>query len=292
MSVVGRRSEFPVLGHELTGLGPAQVAHPQAGRHDRLRERRPGACRSAPCGFGQRSGAGAVIGRWPAAACADWRWRRSLPIDPLIANLDLGWRFTGVRVASAPALDDYIFSNAETIRQRLDLPRTYAPENFDIVETLRRAQRSTARCGARLDHRPHGRPRLRTGHLWLAVDGPATSAVLEAARLAARSDGLMVDPNYTGVALAGLIDRIEDGAGGRLPTRLVVIGSRGGHRGESEVDASARVPVSGGEPRAHAQVRCAGGVVCEDRLRTTGGTPAIFSYAEELVPAETLAVTP
>lgn len=131
-------------------------------------------------------------------------------------NLGLDWRFTGVRVASAPALDDYIFSNAETIRQRLDLPRSYAPEDFDIVER------------------------------YAGPGGPAP-AVLDAVRLAARSDGLMVDPNYTGVALAGLIDRIADGAVGADETVVFV---------------------------------------------HTGGTPAIFSYAAELVPPETLAVTP
>ena len=131
-------------------------------------------------------------------------------------NLGLGWRFTGVRVASAPALADYIFSHAGTIRQRLDLPRTYAPEDFDVVER------------------------------YAGPDGPAPE-VLEAVRLAARTDGLMVDPNYTGVALAGLIDRIDDGAIGADETVVFV---------------------------------------------HTGGTPAIFSYAEELVPAETLAVTP
>ena len=131
-------------------------------------------------------------------------------------NLDLGWRFTGVRVASAPPLPDYIFSHAETIRQRLDLPRTYAPEDFDVVER------------------------------YAGPDGPAPE-VLEAVRLAARTDGLMVDPNYTGVALAGLIDRTDDGAVGADETVVFV---------------------------------------------HTGGTPAIFSYAEELVPAQTLAVTP
>ncbi|MDD9987503.1 MAG: pyridoxal-phosphate dependent enzyme [Spirochaetaceae bacterium] len=131
-------------------------------------------------------------------------------------NLGLDWRFTGVRVASAPALDDYIFSNAETIRQRLDLPLTFAPADFDVVER------------------------------YAGPGGPAP-AVLEAVRLAARTDGLMVDPNYTGVALAGLIDRIADGAVGADETVVFV---------------------------------------------HTGGTPAIFSYAAELVPPETLAVTP
>jgi 1-aminocyclopropane-1-carboxylate deaminase/D-cysteine desulfhydrase-like pyridoxal-dependent ACC family enzyme len=131
-------------------------------------------------------------------------------------NLDLGWRFTGVRVASAPPLPDYIFRHADTVRQRLDLPRTYAPEDFDIVDR------------------------------YAGPGGPAP-AVLEAVRLAARTDGLMVDPNYTGVALAGLIDRIEAGAVGADETVVFV---------------------------------------------HTGGTPAIFSYAEELVPAGTLAVTP
>ena len=131
-------------------------------------------------------------------------------------NLDLGWRFTGVRVASAPPLPDYIFRHADTVRQRLDLPSTYAPEDFDIVER------------------------------YAGPDAPAP-AVLEAVRLAARTDGLMVDPNYTGVALAGLIDRIEAGAVGAEETVVFV---------------------------------------------HSGGTPAIFSYAEELVPTGTLAVTP
>ena len=131
-------------------------------------------------------------------------------------NLGLDWRFTGVRVPSAPPLPEYIFGHADTVRERLDLPRTFAAADFDIVDR------------------------------YADTEEPA-QAVLDAVRLAARTDGLMVDPNYTGVALAGLIDRIDAGA------------------------------------------------ICDDETVVfvhTGGTPAIFSYAEELVPAEALAVSP
>lgn len=131
-------------------------------------------------------------------------------------NLGLDWRFTGVRVASAPPLPDYVFRHSDAVRRRLDLPRTYAPADFDVVDR------------------------------YAGPGGPAP-AVLEAVRLAARADGLMVDPNYTGVALAGLIDRIDDGAVGADETVVFL---------------------------------------------HSGGTPAIFSYAAELVPAEALAVTP
>lgn len=131
-------------------------------------------------------------------------------------NLGLDWRFTGVRVASAPPLSDYIFAHAETVRHHLELPRTYAPDDFDIVDYE--------------DSPEEPKP-----------------AVLEAVRLAARTDGLMLDPNYTGVALAGLIESIEAGSVEREETVVFV---------------------------------------------HTGGTPAIFSYAQELVPEITMAVTP
>ena len=131
-------------------------------------------------------------------------------------NLGLNWRFTGIRVASAPPLSDYIFRHAATVQKYLDLPHTYSPTDFEVVNNY-------ARPG-----------------------GPEPS-VLKAVRLAARVDGLMIDPNYTGVALAGLIDCIKEGKISNDETIVFV---------------------------------------------HTGGTPAIFSYAEELVPAETLAVTP
>lgn len=131
-------------------------------------------------------------------------------------NLGLDWRFTGVRVPSAPPLPDYVFRLAGAVRRRLDLPRTFAPADFDVVDR------------------------------YAGPGGPAPP-VLDAVRLAARADALMVDPNYTGVALAGLIDRIADGGVGADETVVFV---------------------------------------------HTGGTPAIFSYAQELAPARTLAVTP
>ena len=73
-------------------------------------------------------------------------------------NLDLGWRFTGVRVASAPPLPDYVFAHAETVRQRLDLPRTFAPERLRRRRALRRFRRAGARRpGGGAAGRPHGR---------------------------------------------------------------------------------------------------------------------------------------
>lgn len=131
-------------------------------------------------------------------------------------NLALDWRFTGVRVPSVPPLTEYIFAHADAIREWLDLPRTFAATDFDLVD-----------CYA-------------------DYEDPAP-AVMDAVRLAARTDALMVDPIYTGVALAGLIESIDDGA--IDPEETVVF--------------------------VH-----------------SGGTPSIFSYAEEIVPAKMLAVTP
>ncbi len=106
-------------------------------------------------------------------------------------NLGLNWQFTGVRVTSSPSLFEYIFSHSETVRDLIGLPRTYAAEDFDIVD-----------CRANSDRPAH--------------------AVLEAVRLAARTDGLMIDPNYTGVALTGLIERIKAGAVNREETVVFV----------------------------------------------------------------------
>ena len=181
-------------------------AVPEAGRHDRLRRRRPGAGRAAPRCCGQRSGAGGVRGRpQPVRAGAG-----VAQPGPWLA---LHRRPGGLCAGAAPTTSS---AHAGTIRQRLDLPRTYAPEDFDVVERYA----GSGRAGAR---------------------GPGGGA-------------------------AGRSHRRADGR------------SQLHRRGPGRPD------------RPHRRRRRFGADETVVFVHT-GGTPAIFSYAEELVPAETLAVT-
>ena len=97
-------------------------------------------------------------------------------------NLGLGWKFTGVQVTYSPTLDEYIFDHAEDIRELLKLPRTFGREDIAVLDQY-----------------------VGEGY------GIMTAECAEAIHIAARTEGLMCDPNYTGTVMAAMIDQIRNG---------------------------------------------------------------------------------
>ena len=98
-------------------------------------------------------------------------------------NLGLDWRFTGVTVNYDMPLDDYIFQHVEDIRGFLDLPMTFAEEDMRILDQF-----------------------VGEGY------GLMTPEVADAIRLAAQTDAIILDPNYTGTVMAALLDDIRTGS--------------------------------------------------------------------------------
>lgn len=93
-------------------------------------------------------------------------------------------RIIGIRVdASSEDLRPRIAQLASEVLDRLRAPGTIDPEDIDVVDTY-----------------------ARPGY------GVLTPREMEAILLAARTEGLFVDPVYTGRALAGLIDLARQGA--------------------------------------------------------------------------------
>jgi len=101
----------------------------------------------------------------------------------LVAGLGSHERVFGVDVGTRPDLDDRV------------------PEKAEEVAAL--AGRPAPTGALQLDHDRYG-----------AGYGAPTDECLEAVRLAARTEGLLLDPVYTGKAMAGLIAAVRDG---RLP---------------------------------------------------------------------------
>ena len=97
-------------------------------------------------------------------------------------NLGLDWRFTGVTVNYDMPLDEYIFQHVEDIRGLLDLPMTFAAEDMRVLDQF-----------------------VGEGY------GLMTSEVADAIRLAAQTDAIILDPNYTGTAMAALLNDIRTG---------------------------------------------------------------------------------
>jgi 1-aminocyclopropane-1-carboxylate deaminase/D-cysteine desulfhydrase-like pyridoxal-dependent ACC family enzyme len=97
-------------------------------------------------------------------------------------NLGLGWRFTGVTVNYDMPLDDYIFQHDDDIRRLLDLPVTYTEADMRVLDQF-----------------------VGEGY------GLMTAEVAEAIRLAAQTDAIMLDPNYTGTVMAALLEEIRTG---------------------------------------------------------------------------------
>ena len=98
-------------------------------------------------------------------------------------NLGLDWRFTGVTVNYDMPLDDYIFQHVEDIRGFLDLPMTFAEEDMRVLDQF-----------------------VGEGY------GLMTPEVADAIRLAAQTDAIILDPNYTGTVMAALLDDIRTGS--------------------------------------------------------------------------------
>ena len=95
-------------------------------------------------------------------------------------NLGLDWRFTGVTVNYDMPLDDYIFQHDDDIRELLDLPVTYSAADMRVLDQF-----------------------VGEGY------GVMTAEVAEAIRLVARTDAIMLDPNYTGTVMAALLDDVR-----------------------------------------------------------------------------------
>lgn len=98
-------------------------------------------------------------------------------------NLGLDWRFTGVMVNYDMPLDGYIFQHSEDIRELLDLPVTFDESDMRVLDSF-----------------------VGEGY------GIMTPAVADAIHLCAETDAIILDPNYTGTTMAGLLDDIENGA--------------------------------------------------------------------------------
>ena len=97
-------------------------------------------------------------------------------------NLGLDWRFTGVTVNYDMPLDDYIFQHHDDIREILNLPVTYTEGDMRVLDQF-----------------------VGEGY------GLMTAEVDEAIRIAAQTDAIMLDPNYTGTVMAALLDEIRTG---------------------------------------------------------------------------------
>ena len=97
-------------------------------------------------------------------------------------NLGLDWKFTGVQVAFDPPLDEYIFDHSDDIKDLLDLPLTYSKADMPVLSQY-----------------------IGEGY------GVMTPEVNEAIHMAARTDAIICDPNYTGTVMAALIDQVREG---------------------------------------------------------------------------------
>ncbi len=97
-------------------------------------------------------------------------------------NLGLDWTFTGVTVTYDPPLDPYIFQHDQDIKKLLDVPVTFSKKDMAVLD----------------------------GYVGEGY-GIMTPAVAEAIHLAAQTDAIITDPNYTGTVMAALIDQIRKG---------------------------------------------------------------------------------
>ncbi|MBM3956617.1 MAG: pyridoxal-phosphate dependent enzyme [Gemmatimonadetes bacterium] len=97
-------------------------------------------------------------------------------------NLGLDWKFTGVTVTYDVDLEDYIFRNAGRIGEMLDLPATFDRSDMAVLNDY-----------------------IGEGY------GIPTQEVIEAIHLTARKEAVILDPNYTGTAMAALIDQVRKG---------------------------------------------------------------------------------
>jgi len=106
-------------------------------------------------------------------------------------NLGLDWKFTGVTVNYDTPLPEYIFQHSNDIRELLDLPVTFSEQDMTVLDQY-----------------------VGEGY------GIMTQEVAEAIHLAARTDAIICDPNYTGTVMAALVDQIRQG---KVPNDETVI---------------------------------------------------------------------
>ena len=97
-------------------------------------------------------------------------------------NLGLGWKATGVRVTFEIEMKDYLYDVIGGVVRDLDLAVGFEPEDMEILEQY-----------------------IGEGY------GIPTPEVIEAIHMLGRTEGLMVDPNYTGTVAAALIDQVRQG---------------------------------------------------------------------------------
>ena len=97
-------------------------------------------------------------------------------------SMGLDWKFTGVTVNYDVPLDGYIFQHNKDIQELLDLPVTFEKSDMRILDQY-----------------------IGEGY------GVMSAQVAEAIHIAAQTDAIICDPNYTGTAMAALIDQVEDG---------------------------------------------------------------------------------
>jgi len=97
-------------------------------------------------------------------------------------SMGLDWKFTGVTVNYDIPLSEYIFQHTEDIKELLDLPVTFAESDMRILDQY-----------------------VGEGY------GVMSAQVAEAIHIAAQTDAIICDPNYTGTAMAALIDQVEEG---------------------------------------------------------------------------------
>ena len=99
-------------------------------------------------------------------------------------NLGLNWRFTSVRVEHETefSLHDYVFRHSEDIQSMLDLPHGFGIDDMRMLSQY-----------------------VGEGY------GTMTEAVAESIYIAGKTEGIICDPNYTGTAMAALIDQVRNG---------------------------------------------------------------------------------
>lgn len=96
--------------------------------------------------------------------------------------MGLDWKFTGVTVTYDITLSGYIFEHSGDIQELLDLPVTFEESDMRVLDQY-----------------------IGEGY------GVMTAQVAEAIHIAAQTDAIICDPNYTGTAMAALIDQVEEG---------------------------------------------------------------------------------
>lgn len=96
--------------------------------------------------------------------------------------MGLDWKFTGVTVNYDVPLEGYVFDHNKDIQKILDLPVTFEKSDMRVLDQY-----------------------IGEGY------GVMTAEVAEAIHIAAQTDAIILDPNYTGTTMAALIDQVEQG---------------------------------------------------------------------------------